>query len=215
MSDPDQHHARAALAKLEHLVVQDIFLTETAWHADVVLPASAHAEKLGTFSNTNRQVQIGRPVLPLPGDARQDLDLLVQLANRVGLDWTYDGAPEVYEEMRQVMKSLDYIPWQRLEANESVTYPSLRRRHGEMGRLRRALSHRRWSRAHRAGRPARAGRSAGRRLSHGADDGPRAGALAHRRHDAPRRGAGPDRTRRLRRHEPARDREARLRSRAK
>ena len=62
MSDPDEIHARAALAKLEHLVVQDIFLTETAWHADVVLPASAHAEKLGTYTNTNRQVQLGRPV---------------------------------------------------------------------------------------------------------------------------------------------------------
>ncbi|EFL87919.1 formate dehydrogenase subunit alpha [Ahrensia sp. R2A130] len=126
MSDPDQHHARGALAKLDHLVVQDIFLTETCWHADVVLPASAHAEKLGTFSNTNRQVQIGRPALPLPGDARLDLDILIDLANRCGLDWTYEnGAPDVYEEMRQVMKSLDYIPWERLEANESVTYPSL------------------------------------------------------------------------------------------
>ena len=124
MSDPDQNHARAALAMLDHLVVQDIFLTETAWHADVVLPASAHAEKLGTFSNTNRQVQIGRPALPLPGDARQDLDLIIELANRCGLDWSYDGAPAVYEEMRQVMKSLDYIPWERLEANDSVTYPS-------------------------------------------------------------------------------------------
>ncbi len=61
MSDPDQDHARAALAKLEHLVVQDIFLTETAWFADVVLPASAHAEKIGTFTNTNRQIQMGRP----------------------------------------------------------------------------------------------------------------------------------------------------------
>ena len=58
MSDPDQAHARAALAKLDHLVVQDIFLTETAWQADVVLPASVHAEKTGTFTNTNRQVQI-------------------------------------------------------------------------------------------------------------------------------------------------------------
>ncbi|MDD9911352.1 MAG: formate dehydrogenase subunit alpha [Ahrensia sp.] len=124
MSDPDQHHARAALAKLDHLVVQDIFLTETCWHADVVLPASAHAEKLGTYSNTNRQVQIGRPALPLPGDARQDLDLIIELANRCGLDWTYDGAPAVYEEMRQVMKSLDYISWDRLEEQESVTYPS-------------------------------------------------------------------------------------------
>ena len=124
MSDPDQHHARGALAKLEHLVVQDIFLTETCWHADVILPASAHAEKLGTYSNTNRQVQIGRPALPLPGQARQDWELIADLANRCGLDWSYDGVPEVYEEMRQVMRSLDYISWERLEANESVTYPS-------------------------------------------------------------------------------------------
>ncbi|MEN0040507.1 MAG: formate dehydrogenase subunit alpha [Pseudomonadota bacterium] len=124
MSDPDQHHARAALAKLDHLVVQDIFLTETCWHADVVLPASAHAEKLGTFSNTNRQVQIGRPALPLPGEARMDHEIIIDLATRIGLDWSYDGVPAVYEEMRQVMKSLDYIPWERLEANESVTYPS-------------------------------------------------------------------------------------------
>ena len=67
MSDPDLHHARAALAKLEHLVVQDIFLTETAWHADVVLPASALPEKTGTFTNTNRQVQMGAPALTPPG----------------------------------------------------------------------------------------------------------------------------------------------------
>ncbi|MEM9732011.1 MAG: formate dehydrogenase subunit alpha [Pseudomonadota bacterium] len=124
MSDPDQLHARAALAKLDHLVVQDIFLTETAWHADVVLPASAHAEKLGTFSNTNRQVQIGRPVKDLPGDARLDWEIIVDLANRCGQNWSYGGVPDVYEEMRQVMKSLNYIPWDLLEANDSVTYPS-------------------------------------------------------------------------------------------
>ena len=122
MSDPDQNHARAALAKLEHLVVQDIFLTETAWHADVVLPASAHAEKLGTYSNTNRQVQIGRPALPLPGEARQDWEIIVDLANRIGCDWSYGGVPDVYEEMRQVMRSLDYMPWERLEEG-AVTYP--------------------------------------------------------------------------------------------
>ena len=122
MSDPDQHHARAALARLDHLVVQDIFLTETAWHADVVLPASAHAEKLGTYSNTNRQVQIGRPALPLPGEARQDWEIIVDLANRIGCDWSYDGVPAVYEEMRQVMRSLDHMPWERLERG-AVTYP--------------------------------------------------------------------------------------------
>jgi len=124
MSDPDQHHARGALAKLDHLVVQDIFLTETCWQADVILPASAHAEKLGTYSNTNRQVQIGRPALPLPGEARLDFDILVDLAKRCGLDWDYADVPAVYGEMRDVMKSLDYIPWERLDAEDSVTYPS-------------------------------------------------------------------------------------------
>lgn len=123
MSDPDQIHARAALAKLDHLVVQDIFLTETCWHADVVLPASAHAEKTGTFTNTNRQVQIGRPALDPPGQARQDWELIVDLANRVGLDWQYGGVGEVYTEMASVMKSLNGVSWERLNAEDCVTYP--------------------------------------------------------------------------------------------
>jgi formate dehydrogenase major subunit len=110
MSDPDQTHAQQALAMLDHLVVQDIFLTETAWHADVVLPASAHAEKLGTYTNTNRQVQIGRPALELPGEARQDWELIVDLARRIGLDWNYGHVPDVYAEMASVMPSLKHIP---------------------------------------------------------------------------------------------------------
>ena len=124
MSDPDQHHARAALAMLEHLVVQDIFLTETAWHADVVLPASAHAEKLGTYTNTNRQVQIGRPALDLPGDARQDWELIVDLARRLGLDWNYGHISEVYTEMAEVMPSLQHISWDRVAREDSVIYPA-------------------------------------------------------------------------------------------
>jgi len=136
MSDPDQTHARQALAKLEHLVVQDIFLTETAWHADVVLPASAHAEKLGTFTNTNRQVQIGRPAVPLPGEARLDIDILVSLANRLGLGWDYGQALDetgvvggvdvarVYEEMRGHMPSLSGLPWERVAREGSVIYPA-------------------------------------------------------------------------------------------
>ncbi len=124
MSDPDQAHARKALAHLEHLVVQDIFLTETAWHADVILPASAHAEKLGTFTNTNRQVQIGRPCVPMPGEARADWELLVALANRLGLEWSYDDVPDVYEEMRTHMASLNHISWERLERDGTVTYPA-------------------------------------------------------------------------------------------
>ncbi|MDF2766630.1 MAG: formate dehydrogenase subunit alpha [Rhodospirillales bacterium] len=123
MSDPDLNHARQALAKLEHLVVQDIFLTETAWHADVVLPASAHAEKLGTYTNTNRQVQIGRPALDLPGQARQDWELIVELARRLGLEWNYAGVSEVYTEMAAAMPSLKHISWERIEREDSVIYP--------------------------------------------------------------------------------------------
>ena len=84
MSDPDLNHARHALASLQHLVVQDIFLTETAWLADVVLPASAWPEKTGTASNTDRMVQMGRRALNPPGDARPDLWIIQQIAARVG-----------------------------------------------------------------------------------------------------------------------------------
>jgi formate dehydrogenase major subunit len=123
MSDPDVQHAREALAKLEHLVVQDIFLTETAWHADVVLPASAHAEKWGTFTNTNRQVQIARPVIDPPGEARQDWALIQQLAQGIGLKWNYKDVSEVFGEMAQVMPSLANITWERLVREDAVTYP--------------------------------------------------------------------------------------------
>ncbi|MCA8867025.1 MAG: formate dehydrogenase subunit alpha [Rhodobacteraceae bacterium] len=124
MSDPDVGHARKALAKLEHLVVQDIFLTETANYADVILPSSAFAEKSGTVTNTNRQVQMGRPALPPPGEAREDWVIIVDLAKRLGLDWHYTHPSEIFAEMKRGMKSLDNITWERLES-EAVTYPSL------------------------------------------------------------------------------------------
>ena len=123
MSDPDQAHARAALAKLEHLVVQDIFLTETAWHADVVLPASTAFEKAGTFTNTNRQVQMGRPVINPPGEARQDWWLIQELARRMNLDWTYAHPSEIFTEMAAIMPSLKNITWERVDRENSVTYP--------------------------------------------------------------------------------------------
>jgi formate dehydrogenase major subunit len=123
MSDPDVGHARKGLAMLEHLVVQDIFLTETAAFADVVLPASAFPEKTGTFTNTNRQVQLGRPALDLPGDARQDWWIIQEIANRLGLSWSYSGPEDVFAEMRQTMDSLNGITWERLEREDSVTYP--------------------------------------------------------------------------------------------
>ena len=125
MSDPDVDHARDALAKLDHLVVQDIFLTETANFADVILPASAFAEKLGTVTNTNRQVQLGRPAIAPPGEAREDWAITVELARRCGLDWSYEHPREVFAEMKRTMKSLDNITWERLEAEDCVMYPSL------------------------------------------------------------------------------------------
>src|SRR5579872_4224515 len=124
MSDPDLNHAREALAHLEHLVVQDLFLTETARYADVVLPASAWPEKDGTVSNTNRQVQLGRVALPLPGEARQDIEIIQEIARRVGLDWRYTHPRDVFAEMASLMPSLDNISWERVERESSVTYPS-------------------------------------------------------------------------------------------
>jgi formate dehydrogenase major subunit len=125
MSDPDVEHARDALAKLDHLVVQDIFITETANYADVILPASAFAEKAGTVTNTNRQVQMGRPALPPPGEARADWWIEVELAKRLGLGWSYESPADVFAEMKLNMKSLANITWDRLEAQNAVTYPSL------------------------------------------------------------------------------------------
>ena len=124
MSDPDVDHARAALARLEHLVVQDIFLTETANYADVILPSSAWYEKSGTVTNTNRQVQMGRSVCAPPGEAREDWWIEVELAKRLGLDWSYDHPRDVFAEMKRTMKSLDNITWDRLQ-DTAVTYPSL------------------------------------------------------------------------------------------
>lgn len=123
MSDPNLNHAREALAKLEHLVVQEIFFTETAGFADVILPASAFPEKTGTFTNTDRRVQLGRQAVQPPGQARQDLDIIIDLANRFGLDWQYDGPRAVFEEMRRATPSIAGITWERLETENSVTYP--------------------------------------------------------------------------------------------
>ena len=124
MSDPDVEHARDALAKLDHLVVQDIFITETANYADVILPASALYEKSGTVSNTNRQVQMVRPAVTPPGQAKEDWWIEVELAKRCGLDWTYTHPSQVFDEMTINMRSLDNITWDRLKT-EAVTYPSL------------------------------------------------------------------------------------------
>ncbi len=123
MSDPNQNHARKALVALEHLVVQDIFLTETAGFADVILPTSAFYEKNGTFSNTDRRVQMGRQAVNPPGDARQDLWVIQEIANRLGCGWNYNAPEDVFNEMRQAMTSIAGMTWERLEKEDSLTYP--------------------------------------------------------------------------------------------
>ncbi len=153
MSDPDLNHARHALVSLEHLVVQDIFMTETAWLADVVLPATSWPEKTGTVTNTDRMVQLGKQAMDPPGQAKPDLWIIQQMARGMGLDWNYGaaapGRPKqgtapsggsaahevasvgamtaaVYDEMRRAMHTaIAGITWERLERESSVTYPCL------------------------------------------------------------------------------------------
>ncbi len=126
MSDPDLAHAREGLARLEMLVVQDIFPTETAYLADVILPASALAEKSGTFTNTDRMVQLARPVLTPPGQARQDLWIITAMARELGLDWPDREPREVFAELAACTDAIAGISWERLEREGSVTYPCVK-----------------------------------------------------------------------------------------
>lgn len=123
MSDPNAGHVREALCKLDHLVVQDIFLTETAVYSDVILPASAFPEKDGTFTNTDRRVQMAQQVIEPPGEARQDWWIIQEIARRIGLDWNYTGPQSIFEEMRGCMPSIAGITWERLCDQGAVTYP--------------------------------------------------------------------------------------------
>jgi len=123
MSDPDLNHARSALKKLKHLIVQDIFLTETATYADVILPASAWPEKNGTVTNTNRQVQMGRKAINAPGEAKEDWWITNEIGKRLGLKWKYSHPKEIFDEMSKAMPSLKNITWERLIKESSITYP--------------------------------------------------------------------------------------------
>ena len=130
LSDPNMNKVRKALQSLEFLVVQDIFLTETAEFADVILPASTAAEKRGTYVNTNRMVQIGRQALDPPGDARLDGDILIDLANRMirmdqgerGPWWDYDDPEAVWEEIVSLTPIFNGITYEAME-HETVVWP--------------------------------------------------------------------------------------------
>lgn len=111
LSDPNVNKVRKALGNLDFLVVQDIFLTETAEFADVVLPASSYLEKLGTYTNTDRRVQIGRPALEMPGQARADWEIICDISNRMGYPMSYDSPREIFKEFASLTdsyKTLDY-----------------------------------------------------------------------------------------------------------
>jgi formate dehydrogenase major subunit len=114
LSDPNVNKVRKALAALEFLVVQDIFLTETAEFADVVLPATSFLEKDGTYTNTDRRVQIGRKVLDPPGQARPDWEIVCDIANRIGLPMEYGGVSEVFDEMVALSPAYHGLEYQNL-----------------------------------------------------------------------------------------------------
>src|SRR5580700_3515594 len=114
LSDPNINKVRKALSKLDFLVVQDIFLTETAEFADVILPASSYLEKDGTYTNTDRRVQLGHKVLDTPGQARVDWEVVQDIANRVGLDWRYSSPRDIFEEMVSVIPSYKNLSYDNL-----------------------------------------------------------------------------------------------------
>jgi formate dehydrogenase major subunit len=114
LSDPNINKVRKALSALEFLVVQDIFLTETAEFADVVLPASSYMEKEGTYTNTDRRVQLGRKVLDSPGQARPDWRIVQEIANRIGLEMSYESPREIFDELVSVTRNYAGLTYDNL-----------------------------------------------------------------------------------------------------
>jgi formate dehydrogenase alpha subunit len=122
ITDPNMHHTVKALESLEFLVVQDIFMTETAAHADVVLPAACFAEKDGTFSNTERRVQRVRKAVEPPGDAKDDLSILMELSRRLGYPMEYDSPERVLEEFGKLWPALAGINYGRIDI-QGIQWP--------------------------------------------------------------------------------------------
>jgi formate dehydrogenase major subunit len=114
LSDPNINKIRKALANLEFLVVQDIFLTETAEFADVILPAASFFEKTGTYTNTDRRVQVGRKALDPPGDARPDWEITCEIGSRMGYPMEYDSPEEVFAELTSLSPSYAGMTYENL-----------------------------------------------------------------------------------------------------
>ncbi|HEX2125630.1 MAG TPA: formate dehydrogenase subunit alpha [Thermoleophilaceae bacterium] len=123
LSDPNVNKVRKALAALEFLAVQDIFLTETAEFADVILPASSYMEKDGTYTNTDRRVQIGRKVLDPPGEAREDWRIVCDVANRIGLPMEYESPREIFDELVSLMPNYKGLSYDNLGTSGKL-YPN-------------------------------------------------------------------------------------------
>ncbi|MQA09330.1 MAG: formate dehydrogenase subunit alpha [Pseudonocardiaceae bacterium] len=123
LSDPNINKVRQALSQLDFLVVQDIFLTETAEFADVILPASSYLEKEGTYTNTDRRVQRGRKVFDPPGEARVDWEIVQDIARRLGLDWNYQSPREVFDEMVPLMPDYANLSYDNLDTTGKL-YPN-------------------------------------------------------------------------------------------
>jgi formate dehydrogenase major subunit len=123
LSDPNINKVRTALSQLDFLAVQDIFLTETGEFADVILPATSYLEKVGTYTNTDRRVQLGRKVLEPPGQAREDWRVVQEVARRIGLDWDYQSPREVFEEIVSLMPSYRNLSYDNLGGTGKL-YPN-------------------------------------------------------------------------------------------
>ncbi len=123
LSDANIRHVEEALDKIEFLVVQDIFLTETAARADVVLPAAAFAEKNGTFTNTERRVQLIHQAVKAPGEAKADWVILQELAQKLGLSWHYEDTADIFQEITRLTPSYAGMSYERLEQEGGLQWP--------------------------------------------------------------------------------------------
>ncbi len=122
VSDPDLNHAEKSFANLDFLVVQDIFMTETAKTADVVLPSRCYAEKEGTFSNTERRVQRVRKAVEPPGQAKYDWEITCEISTRMGYSMSYENSRSIMEEISRVTPSYAGINYDRIE-QEGIHWP--------------------------------------------------------------------------------------------
>jgi formate dehydrogenase major subunit len=123
LSDPNINKVRKALSALDFLTVQDIFLTETAEFADVILPASTYMEKDGTYTNTDRRVQIGHKVLESPGEAREDWRIICEVAARIGLPMDYESPSQIFDELVSLMPNYSGLSYDNLGATGKL-YPN-------------------------------------------------------------------------------------------